>query len=472
MNLMNFLSIVLARWKSELAIMMIVAALAAAITYSMPKQYVSTASVVVDVSKSDGPAGTGMGGIQQKVYVATQVEVLTSARVAEEVVLGLSAGDQASYRAAWMAAGAPGEFAGWAAGVIAKSLTVSPARESNVLDISFKADDPQRAARMANAFVGRYVDIAVELRVQPAQKYKSFFEDQANEQRIRLEAARGRLIAFNEAKGIIATDAKGDVETERLADLSKEIVAIEGQLAESQSRSDQAQQNASSMQEVQNDAIIIAMRNDLQRARTLLAQERQNLGDNHPRIVETQRSVDDLNARVNVETSRIRSSLGINKRALEQRLATLRVALEKQRVKAGRLASSRSEATLLQSDVDGAQREYDDVIKRLGQTRLESQATQGNVSVLQEAKAPIRPSSPNAALNMAAGVFVGTFLGILFGLGRELLDRRVRSDDQLAVLLDQPLIGSVPNYSGRKLQALGISPNRGLSGLPRRLPAA
>jgi capsular polysaccharide biosynthesis protein len=97
-----------------------------------------------------------------------------------------------------------------------------------------------------------------------------------------------------------------------------------------------------------------------------------------------------------------------------------------------------------------AQKAYEGVSQRLTQSRLESQFTQTNVSVLTLASEPIEPSFPNLLLNLAASIVLGGFLGIGAVLGLEIIDRRVRSTRDLAELLRLPMLGVVPRRRRRR----------------------
>jgi hypothetical protein len=73
-------------------------------------------------------------------------------------------------------------------------------------------------------------------------------------------------------------------------------------------------------------------------------------------------------------------------------------------------------------------------------------------------------------LNALVSVFVGTLLGVGFALLRELLDRRVRSLDDLTTDLDIPVLGVLPRplrgqLAGRN--AAMVLPSNILSRLPR-----
>ena len=122
-------------------------------------------------------------------------------------------------------------------------------------------------------------------------------------------------------------------------------------------------------------------------------------------------------------------------------MADVRTALAAQRAQVLRMKAVRDEGLVLQRDLENAQRAYDAVQSRLTQTTLESQTTQGNVNVLTQASVPVQPASPKVLLNLLLSVFLGTLLAVGTALLLELMDRRVRSVDDIVAALDLPVIG-------------------------------
>ena len=55
----------------------------------------------------------------------------------------------------------------WLADLLKKKLDVKPSRDSNVINIEFTGTDPGFAAAVANAFAQAYIDINLELKVEP-----------------------------------------------------------------------------------------------------------------------------------------------------------------------------------------------------------------------------------------------------------------------------------------------------------------
>ena len=97
-----------------------------------------------------------------------------------------------------------------------------------------------------------------------------------------------------------------------------------------------------------------------------------------------------------------------------------------------------------------AQKAYDLTAQRLVQTSLESQTQQTNVAVLNPAVEPIDPSFPKWPLNIAIALTVGLMFGVGLALFLELLNRRVRSPEDIAEALGLPVIGFLDAVDVRK----------------------
>lgn len=455
----QFFAILRARWWVALLMFALTVGIAIAVSLLLPKQYQSTASVVLEV-RPDPIANMVFPGALAPSFVATQVDVIMSDRVANRVVKNLRLTDNPQVRAQWMdETKGEGTIENWLADTFQKNMEVKPARESNVISISYKAPDPKFAAALANAFVQAYVETSVELRVDPAKQYSSFFDSRAKEARDALEKAQSKVSAYQREKGIIATDERLDVESARLNELSTQLVMLQALSAESASRQVQAQgASGDRIQEVLNNGLVAGLKGDLTRAEARLQELSARLGPNHPQVVEAKASIAELRTRIDAETRRVTSSVGLNNNVNRQREAETRAALEAQRAKVLRMKAVRDEGAVLVRDVENAQRTYDAVLGRLTQSSLESQTTQSSVSVLTQATPPLRPSSPKVLLNVALAAFVGALLAVASAFLLEMLDRRVRGLQDLVQTIGLPVIGIMPRPTKRGLFG-GVRPS-------------
>lgn len=73
----------------------------------------------------------------------------------------------------------------------------------------------------------------------------------------------------------------------------------------------------------------------------------------------------------------------------------------------------------------------------------------GEMFVLNTPKIPISPSAPNKKMNIMVGMILGTVIGIILALILESIDDSIKSDKEIESLVNIPVIGNVPMYSGK-----------------------
>lgn len=461
MSLLQFLAILKARWLALLVVVTLAVAGALGVSLMLPRQYTASASVVVDF-KPDPVSAVVYGGMATPAFIATQIDIIRSERVALRVIRNLKLADAPEVLAQWQASGGAGTVEQWLLRLLQRQLDVVPARESSVIGLLYRAPDPRFAAALANAYVQAYIDTALELRVDPARQYASFFETRSKEARDALEKAQARASAFQRENGIVASDERLDVENARLNELSTQLTLLQSLSAESASRQTAAQgAQGDRMQEVLNNNLIGQIKGDISRGEARLQELTTRLGDAHPQVQETRASLAEMRTRLDTETRKLTGSVSVSNTINRQREGEVRASLEAQRAKVMRLKATRDEGTILQREVESAQRAYDAISSRLTQTSLESQTTQANVNVLTQAVPPVEPSSPRVLLNVLVALFGGILVAVVVALLLELRDRRIRTVQDIAAVLDVPVIGVMPRPSDRR-------PVRALAGTPIR----
>ena len=465
MSFSQLIGIIRARWKIALAVLVAVAGLTIVVSMLLPKQYSASASVIVD-NKPDPVSAIAYGGMVSPAFIATQIDIVQSDRVAQRVARNLKLADNPQVREQWMeATGGEGSIETWLSETFQRNMDVKPSRESNVLTISYKAADPRFAAALANAFVQAYLETSLELRTDPASRFNTFFDTRVRDARAVFEAAQQKLSAFQQEKGLIATEERLDVEMARLNELSTQLVMLEAVSAESASRQAQSGgDNAYKLPDVLNNNLIASLKGEQARQEAQLQQLTSRLGENHPQVVELKAAMAETRNRLEIETRRVTGGVGVSAAINKQRERQIRADLAAQRAKVLQLKSVRDEGAVLQRDVENARQAYDLLQGRYNQTNLERQTTQSNVNVLTEASLPTKPSSPRVVLNAILGVFFGLLLGVGLVLLLEFRDRRIRGVEDVAATLELPLLGVLPKPGSKRTQS-----RQGLSLMHQRI---
>jgi len=449
MNLQQFLLILRARYKLVFLVLLGTVAATLGVSLVLPKQYTATTSVVIDVKSPDPVIGMMLPGMAAPGYMATQVDIIQSNRVAQKVVKLLKLDANPTVRQQWMeATKGKGKLEVWLADVLQTKLDVKPARESNVISISYKAVDPGFAAAVANAFTQAYIETNVELKVEPARQYAKWFGEQGKSLRDNLEKAQAKLSAYQQEHGIVAIDERLDNETAKLNELSTQLTVVQGQTSDAQSKQRSGAASGTLPEVVQNPTIG-ALKVELARQEAKLQELAGNLGKNHPQYQRAESEIATLKQKLEVETRHITSGFSTSRAVGRDKEAELRAAIEAQKKKLLELKHHRDEVAVLMRDVDAAQKAYEAVSQRFNQTSLESQSTQTNVSVLTPAAEPTEPSFPKPLLNTLVSVFVGTLLGVGAALVLEMFDQRIRSVDDLGGMLQLPILGVIEKQRRR-----------------------
>ncbi len=463
MTFQQFLLILKARLWTVVITLLVVVAVTVGISVVIPKEYTATTAVVVDVKSPDPVAGLVLPALIAPGYMATQVDIINSDRVALRVVKMLRLDESPVIKQQWeREAEGKGRVDTWLAELLQRKLDVKPSRDSNVINISFRGADPKFAAGVANAFAQAYLDVNLELKVEPARQYAIWFEGQAKLARAQLEKAQSALTEFTQRTGIVAAEERLDYENAKLNELSTQLTIVQAQTADSASKR-KSTANADTLAEVMQSPLISQLKADIARLDAKLQESNVNLGKNHPQTQRTEQELASLKSKLEAETRQINTSIGTTLSVGRQKERELIDAIAAQKTKVLELNKRRDEINVLKRDFETAQRNFEQVSLRSAQTRLESSSNQTNIAILNTANEPVEPSRPKMLLNVLVAVLLGLLLGVGLALMRELSNRRVRSVEDLAEIVGLPMLAAIPHsnqpsflnnlFSGRKARA-------------------
>jgi succinoglycan biosynthesis transport protein ExoP len=444
MNLSQLLLALRARYKIVLLTLLITVAATIAISAMLPKTYIGNTSMVVNYKGVDPVTGLTLPAQMMPGYIATQADIIKSRGVALKVVDSLKLADNAKVQEQFNAAtGGQGTVRDWLADLLLNKVDVVPARESSVLTISFKGNDPQFVAAVANAFASAYLQFSVQLKTEPVQQATGYITSQIKLLREQYEQAQSRLSKYQKENNIYSADNRLDIETARLNELSSQLVAAQAQTIEAVSRENQTKSGSAASPDVMNNGLIQSLKSNLAVAEAKFADTSQRLSRNHPQYIAAKSEVDKMRSTLNEQIAAASSSVAGNARIFQQREAELRAALTEQKAKIQGLNGARDEFNVLSNEAENARRGYEMASQRYNQTSLEGQSKQADIAVLTAATAPLSPSGPRVLLNTAMALVVGTILGVGAALALELLDQRVRSAGQLTQAFELPVLGVI-----------------------------
>jgi len=466
MNYRQILLVLRLRWWLILASLAATVAIAGIYLWKAEPSYVASTSILVDL-KTDPLLSALAPALGSAGYLATQVEVLKSDRLAARVVrmMGLEKNQQAIERWREITEGKlPLET--FYSQFLQRSLKAEASlRGSQILTLSFEASEPEFAASAANAFAKAYLEFSTELRTSPAKESATFFEDRLKVLRTELEAAQGKVAAFQRSRGVVISNERYDQESARLASLETSYAAA---LAEQAATSSVARNSSEGSADVSQNPAVASLRAQLTTAEGRLAEASLTLGASHPMRIQMEAQVKELRDQFSREVRLATGSSASTNRVASAKLGELRALVEAQKRTIVNMRTVRDEGSLLVKELEAAQRAYDTVNQRRSQVDLESKAETASARVLTPAVAPLEPKSPKPPMIWTAAVLAGLILGIGGAVVWEMLDRRVRSVEDLVAAEGVPVLGVLSSKPGTSFPRVGARPNTLLPAPPQQ----
>lgn len=209
---LNFLFMVLRSRMALIAlVMMITVAVSGYFSVTQPKRYTATASLLLNFASDNPFDNTSLPPQLASSYMATQVGIIASRKVALYVVDEQNLGTTTGEKEAWVKR-------------LLDNLDVDPASDSRLITVSYTDRKPETAARLANSFARGYAATTQALSIEPSKRNAERFDVQIELMRSRLARAQSKLTSFQQDKGIVALDEKLDTETTRLHNLADELL--------------------------------------------------------------------------------------------------------------------------------------------------------------------------------------------------------------------------------------------------------
>jgi capsular exopolysaccharide synthesis family protein len=470
------------------------AAIAAAVGANrfLPPVYEATTTVVYEATPENVPTIRVAIDPIRHTYVQNQIEEIESRAMAEEVLATLPE----EHRRAFLPLS--GSTADGAVERLQRCIDARPVKDSDVIKVRVRAQDPLLAAAVANTLTGVLRHRNVSVRRQEADALYRFLDEQIGQVTARLGDSEDSLHAFKQTNQVVQLDKEAAALLERSTDLEVRLNQVVSERKAQQARL------AAVRQEIgQHEGNLENLADPTQ---PWLAQLRQKLVDlevrhatlsvqdypsDHPQLVKLEREIEETRGRLATEAARMaqhqtvadplarRNDLIVETLNLEMDLDALRAKeralLEAIKEYEGESASlPAKELELLR--LSRQQQLYEKLYLMLNEKREEARIAQageiGNARVLDPARVPTRPIRPRPLLNLFLALVFGTTSATMTCVGLKPSARRIHTLADAERALDLRVLGEVPHIPPRWMRALerarrGAGPAAGMLPAPR-----
>lgn len=359
-----------------------------------------------------------------------------------------------------------------------ENLTVKNASNTNIIQVSYDAEDPKLAALIVNGLMQAYQQNNVQTTRSTSIAARQFITAQIPEVRQNVFRADVALRQFKERYKLTNLEVATKGNAENLARIGGQIDQAQAQLTglESDYRNLQQKlglnaQEALAVSSVSQSLGVQASLADVQSLKRKLEEARAQYEESHPIVVDlvakTEKAQALLNKNVDESlqgqdvpvTSRLQvgatqqellNSLiktGISRNGLSNQLSTLNQQRATYLNQAKFLPGLEQRLRELERELLAAEATYQALLKTLQEVRVSENQTIGNVRIIEPAQIPKDPIVPNKRAAIAAGTLAGILLAIALVYLLETTDTRVKRVEEAQALFECTLLGTIPLFS-------------------------
>jgi capsular exopolysaccharide synthesis family protein len=413
--------------------------------------------------------------VQGEEFFQTQYGILRSRSLAERVIesLGLATSDRFLEQ---MDIAPPDPNTGTASARSAKrrqavlkavqeNLSVSPVRGSRLVSVSFNSPNPQLSAQIVNAFAENFIQANLDRKYQSSSYAREFLEERIAQTKARLEDAERQLVTYAANEQIINVREASAENGEAQSLTINNLVALNSSLSLARAARVAAEQKWRQAQ----GASLLTLPDVLQNpAIQRLTEERAKLDAEYqqklrifqpewPELVQLKARIDELDRQINTIATGIRNSIqgqyvvaANEERALQGQVNGLK----------GDVLDIRRRSiqyNILQRELDTSRTLYDGLLQRYKEVSVAGNLTSNNISVVDRAQAPQKPSKPRLAVNLLLSFLLGIGLGVVASFLLEALDETIASPEDIESKLGLSVLGVIPLLDKGMTPALALA---------------
>ena len=434
-----------------LSFMLAVVTIVSIATFRMQPVYVATARIEIGRENTSVLPFQGADSYEYMMdlenNIETQSKILTSETLALQTIRTSGLGGDDSSEAVAIGSLAnqkrPPEL-----GAFLGSLSVRRVPNSSLMDIAFESTSAEMAAQIVNAHIKNFIDQNRRSRYEATTSATAWLTDQLDELRVKMKNSEDARLDYERKNQIWELDDKQSITTQRLAEVSRQLIEAQGDRMKKQALYEFARSgDADVVPQIRDSPSVAEMIRKRSEVSVQYADAVNQYGPNFPRVVRLQAQLKELDQNLEREKKSVVAQLESDYHESQQREELLARTLDQQKVEANAMSERMVQYNILKRDAEANKTLYDGLLTKLKEAGISSALQSSNIRVVDPAMIPSFPSRPAKARNVALAFLVGLVGGIGLALLREYMDNTVKTPDDVETLARLPSLAVVPAFT-------------------------
>ena len=466
-NLSEYLIKVKRRWKPALAIFLLTLGVAGGLSLLQKQTYQATGKLLFKQKSSAVLTGIGEESstlqpiLPDQTPLSTQIQILESEPVIQQVIdrQKLTDDDEDPLK--------PKDFK--------RKLDTSVVGGTDVVEVSYKSEDPQLASEIVNTLMDVYIQTQIRSNQSKPTAAREFLDRELPSIEAKVRDVESKISSFRTENNIVDLKEEKTELVTNLGELNRQISTtgseLQGTKAQAAALQSQLGLNlnqAVAVNQLGGSPEVQSILEQLTQTESDLAIERQRFNDEHPTVASLVEKKNNLNRQlrnsiatnvgegVNISQGLLQNengnkenqvekfiSLKIEELSLQRQVASLYESQQQYLKRAKQLPSLEKQEGELLRAAESAGQTYETLLNSLQEAQIAENQTSGNADIVEYAAIPEEGSSGTIAL-LGMGLVMGLFLANVSVILLEMQDRSLKSLADIKKKFPYNIVGIIP----------------------------
>ena len=326
-----------------------------------------------------------------------------------------------------------------------EQFTVTPVKNSELIEVSFASPDPELSSAVANAALDAFVDMHMDGNLKASRDAGKFLGKQIHAAQVKLEKSEMDLQEFARKIGVVSLDPKTNITFKQMEELNEALAKARAERIAKEARYSQNQgPESGELTQIMDNVLIQNLKNQ----HATLKAEYENLSitfkPDYPQMRQLKARMDDINVRILAEKKAIFDAIKNDFLTALKTELFLEKKTEEQKEKSLDLEKQATQYKIYEREVETNKSIYQSLLQRAKEIEASVGATLTNIQVIDAARPPLYPFKPRVALNLLLGVALGLMGGMGTAFLIEHFDNTIKNPDELVDRFRIPVLGVIP----------------------------
>jgi capsular exopolysaccharide synthesis family protein len=324
-------------------------------------------------------------------------------------------------------------------------LTVSPRRDSMIIDVSFISPSRQLSQDAVNRLMTEFISWKMDQKVTSSGTAREYLMKQIDRAKINLEESEEKQNQFARKAGIVSMDSRLNSVFKQLEDINTALGQSEAEYISKETLFKQAEKDGpGSLPQVLTSTLINDLKSEYAKHRSEYEQLSETFHEDYPDVKTIKSRMNSIEARINSESQKIFDSIKYDYLSAKSKLDSLRTNMEQKKKQALDLNERATQYTIMTREVETNKAIYQSLLERAKEIESMAGISPSNIQIVDKASLPIFPAKPNVPRNLMLAIILGLMGGVGAAFAMEYFADTITNPEQIPDRFQIPILGVLP----------------------------